>query len=217
MTAALVTTLNEAATIGPFVAALLENVDRVLVVDDPRTADNTEQVAHAFGADTLCDLSLSGIGPCLLAGFRALRGEDVVVIDAGGSHDPYQVSRVIQKGVADVVVGSRYLPGSEYYGRAWRKAASALYSKACSSWSGHQVTDWTSGFRYYSPVAISQILSRPLTPRMHGFQPAVLERCLCAGLKVVEQPIVYRAGRSSFGVREAREALHVLGGLRCSS
>lgn len=219
MIAALVTTLNEADTIGAFVASLNEVVDKVLVVDDPRSTDNTEAVAHAFGADTIVDLDATGIGPCLLAGFRQLRGYDVVVIDAGGSHDPYQIPALARRGAgarADVVIGSRFVEGGRYYGRPTRARLSRLYGQACSLVTGYPIKDWTSGFRWYSTLAVREILSRPPTTRMHGFQPEILARCLGAGLHVVEHPITYRAGRSSMNLKVALEAIRVLGGLRCS-
>lgn len=210
---ALVTTFNEADTIGSLVAALRVYVDDVLVVNDPYTTDETEQVAAAAGAATLTpDQDEAGIGPCLLAGMRRLRGQRIVVIDAGGSHDPADIPDMAVHR-EHIVVGSRFVPGADYRGRPLRKHLSRLYSQACSRATTYRLHDWTSGFRVYSPAAVWQILSRPPTARFHGFQPASLAICLEAGLSYREHPISYRAGRSSMSTSVASEALRVLGKL----
>jgi len=214
-TAALVTTFNEAETIGPLVTSLLPVVDKVLVVDDARTTDYTEATAAAHGAETFVDLSITGIGPCLLAGLAKLRGMQVTVIDAGGSHSPEAIP-FMDMVDADVVIGSRFVPGAKYEGRPIRKNLSRLYSKFCSVKTTYDIKDWTSGFRTYSPLAVRQVLARPPTARMHGFQPQALAACLAGGLKVREYPITYRAGRTSMNRHVAAEATRVLGRLSCS-
>lgn len=212
MTVALVTTLDEADTIGQLVSGLLEVVPRVLVVDDPRSTDNTERVAAAFGADTLVDTDAHGIGPGLLAGFRYLRGEDVVTIDAGGSHDPYAIPDLVSQ-AGDIVIGSRFVPGGLHHGNPRRARLSRLYSRLCRARTGYDIKDWTSGFRRYTAAAVRQVLSRPPTATMHGFQPQALVSCLDAGFTATEWPIVYIAGRSSMNTRVAREAVGALRGL----
>lgn len=210
---ALVTTLNEADTIGPLVSALKEVCERVVVVDDARSTDNTEQVAAAFGAETYVGVDTTGIGPCLLLGFSYLRGSRVAVIDAGGSHDPSEIPLMAQHS-ADVVIGSRYIPGARYTGRPARKCASRWYAKACNRITKSEITDWTSGFRIYSPCAVRTILDSPPKQRMHAFQPAALRACIRGGCSVAEFPIHYKAGRSSMNRAHAWEAVKTLGALR---
>lgn len=216
MTAALVTTYNEADTIGALVAGLKEHVDHVLVVDDPRTTDNTEAIAAAFGASTLVDIGAHGIGPCLIAGLKYLRGQRVVVIDAGGSHSPEAIPGMLRLEAWDVVIGSRFVPGAAYHGNPRRAKASRAYSRLCSRRTGHDIKDWTSGYRVYSPRAVAAILARPPAATMHGWQPQALAACLAAECVVGERPITYRAGRSSMNRKVAREAIGALRGLSCS-
>lgn len=214
MSVALVTTLNEADTIGQLVTDLRTVVDHVLVVDDPATTDDTMSVAEAAGAETLLDIDAHGIGPCLLAGFRRVQGMRVVVVDAGGSHSVASIPQMLAAPV-DVVIGSRFLPGSAYRGRKYRKHLSRWYSLACSIKTGFMVNDWTSGFRVYSPSAIRAVLLCPPAARMYGFQPESLASCVAANLTVREYPITYTAGRSSMSVQNAWEATRALGGLSC--
>jgi dolichol-phosphate mannosyltransferase len=211
---ALVTTFNEADTIGPLVSSLYEVCDKVLVVDDPMSTDNTEEVAAAFGAETIVDLDAHGIGPCLLLGLRHLRGHWVVVIDAGGSHSAAQIPHMAQVD-ADVVIGSRFIPGARYAGRPQRARLSRTYAKLCSLTTKQKIHDWSSGFRIYSPRAVAAILARPPTAKMHGFQPQALAAALKEGCTVAEYPITYRAGRSSMNNKAALECVLALGRLSC--
>lgn len=213
---ALVTTYNEADTIGPLVGHLWRYCSRVLVVDDRRSTDATERNASAAGAETIVDIETTGIGPCLLVGLRRLAVSEgrVVVIDAGGSHDPNEIPEMVRYR-SDVVIGSRFLPASGYEGLARRKALSKAYAKACNLTTGQDIADWTSGFRIYSPAAVDAILDDPPTSKMHGFQPEALATCLRAGLRVAEHPITYTAGRTSMDHRVATEAVMALGRLSC--
>lgn len=210
---ALVTTLNEADTIGPLVAALKEMCDRVVVVDDARSTDNTEAIAHAFGAETFVDTESTGIGPALLLGLAHLRGHRVVVIDAGGSHDPYDIPLMAHHS-ADVVIGSRFVPGAHYTGRPARSLASRAYAKACNRRTGAEIRDWTSGFRIYSPRAVQVIAEAKPPQKWNAWQPAALRECLRKGLTVAEYPIHYKSGTSSMNRKRAWEAVQTLGALR---
>lgn len=210
---ALVVTWNEADTIGGLVSALKEVCERVIVVDDARSTDGTEGVAAAFGAETFVDLEASGIGPAIMLGLAHLRGSRVAVIDAGGSHDPYDIPMMAHHS-ADVVIGSRFVPGAHYTGRPGRSWASRAYARACNRATGAEIRDWTSGFRIYSSKALSAILDARPPQKGHAFQPAALRVCLKRGCTVAEYPIRYRAGRSSMDRHRAWEAVQTLRGLR---
>lgn len=213
MSTALVTTYNEADTIGGLVVRLSEFVDLVVVVDDQKSSDGTGRIAAAFGALVLP--GYTGFGPCLQAGFRHLEDESVVVIDAGGSHDPDDIPALMDLG-ADVAIGSRFMPGARYVGDLqWRPVASRFYAKACSLRTRQHITDWTSGYRCYSPDAVKTLANATFTARRHAWQAEALAECFKAGLFVDETPITYRLGRSSFNKAAAVEALGVLARLSC--
>ena len=127
-TAAIITTRNEEDTIGPLVTALKSHYD-VLVIDDA-SEDDTYNVALNAGAMARPHLLRTGIGPSLMEGWRwALgRGADSIVqLDAGGSHDPAEAGRLVSAlQDFDMVIGSRFLPGSGYIGNVKRAALTPL-------------------------------------------------------------------------------------------
>src|SRR5438094_5264169 len=116
-------TYNERENLEQMLRALggvLREGDRVLVIDD-RSPDGTGEIADRLAGelpfvDVLHRERKQGLGPAYLAGFaRALAdgAELVLEMDCDFSHDPGDVQRLIEAAEqgADVVLGSRYVPG----------------------------------------------------------------------------------------------------------
>src|SRR6186713_3354702 len=92
---------------------------RVLVIDD-NSPDGTGEIADRLAGE-LEDVSVlhrpqkQGLGPAYLAGFRRALddGADLVLeMDCDFSHDPPDVQRLVDATEdADLVLGSRYVPG----------------------------------------------------------------------------------------------------------
>ncbi|HEX2513349.1 MAG TPA: glycosyltransferase, partial [Chloroflexota bacterium] len=152
-------TYNERENLEPLVRAVLHaapSVD-VLVVDDA-SPDGTGDVATALSRETgrvslLRREGKQGLGTAYVAGFRyALsRPYDLVVeMDADGSHRPKDLPRLLQAATdgADVVVGSRNVPGGRIEG--WsplRHAISKGGSRYARAILGIPLRDCTSGFK----------------------------------------------------------------------
>lgn len=210
MRVGVVTTLEEQDTIGDLVKGAFDHGCDSVIVIDAESQDRTAARARMAGAKVFT--LVGGIGPALMDGWeRALRlgADQVVQIDAGGSHDPAELQRfwtALDVG-ADVVIGSRYLPASQYVnGRLVRKVGSYVVAKACSAAAHKRVTDWTSGYRGFSRRALALLLGQQYRAEMHGWQIETLAFALKFKLRVKEVPITYIAGRSSFNLHVALEA-----------
>ena len=122
---AVITTLNEQASIGLLVAALRGSGLEVVVVDDG-SEDDTIYVARNAGAYVIDHMLRTGIGPSLVEGWRCAlqnKPEHVVQLDAGGSHDPKHIAHMVHRlHWAEVVVGSRFVKGAIYEGNIKRAA-----------------------------------------------------------------------------------------------
>jgi glycosyltransferase involved in cell wall biosynthesis len=105
---------NEAKTIGKVVAAVKPLVDGVIVVDDS-SADNTEELARAAGADVVRHVINRGQGAALQTGdeYALKNGADIIVhFDADDQFLAEEITAVvapIKNGAADIVFGSRFL------------------------------------------------------------------------------------------------------------
>jgi dolichol-phosphate mannosyltransferase len=198
-----VPTFNEADNLAWLVGRLRAaqpSVD-VLVVDDNSpdgTGDLADELAAADPAvHVLHRPGKGGLGAAYLAGFAwALEaGYDVVgEMDADGSHQPEQLHRLLEalNGGADLVIGSRYVPGGSVVNWPKRREAISrggnLYVRTLL---GISVRDATAGYRVFRRGALEKIDLASVESTGYVFQTDLVTRCLRAGLTVVEVPIEF--------------------------
>jgi dolichol-phosphate mannosyltransferase len=217
-------TYNERENIGALLPILLglHEAAHVLVVDD-NSPDGTGDVVAAFAArDARVHLmrreGKRGIGSAYRAAFAwAVRQGYalVVVMDADGSHDPAEVSRLLEmSAVADVVVGSRYIPGGRV--SDWplsRLALSRGGNRLARLLVGAQVHDWTSGFKCYRREVLAALRFDRITSEGYSFQIEILFHCHRDGWKLREVPISFtdrRIGSTKMSRREVYQAVTTL-------
>ena len=107
-----VPTLNEAAKL-PHVFAELPDVFEVILVDGFST-DGTIDVARRLRPDIrIITTNVRGKGAALCAGFAAVQGDIVVMLDADGSADPREIDAFVAalSAGADFAKGSRFTDG----------------------------------------------------------------------------------------------------------
>ena len=210
-------TFNEAENLERLVAALgasLPNAD-VLVVDDA-SPDGTGKLADALGVHVLHRPAKLGLGSAYVAGFAwgLQRGyARFFEMDADFSHDPGSLPAFVAAldAGADVVVGSRSVPGGGVVGwgvgRHMLSKGGSLYSRLVL---GVGVRDMTTGFKAYTRAALECIDIASIRSNGYAFQIETTYRALKSGLRVVEVPIVFvdrRVGRSKMTGRDVLEAV----------
>ena len=196
----------------------------VLVVDD-NSPDGTGDLADQLAADdsavhVLHRPGKGGLGAAYLAGFAwALEaGYDVVgEMDADGSHQPEQLHRLLDALAgpdtegADLVIGSRWVPGGSVVNWPLRREALSrggnLYVRMLL---GISIRDATAGFRVFRRSALEKIDLATVESTGYVFQTDLVTRCLRAGLAVREVPIEFVErvrGDSKMSGRVATESL----------
>jgi dolichol-phosphate mannosyltransferase len=131
----------------------VEGVD-VAVVDDG-SSDSTPDVIRAKGAVLIRHERRRGVGAAIRSAYRWARehGYDICVILAGNDKDrPPEISRItapIIAGEADLVQGSRYLPGGDFGNMPLYRRISTQYVHPLlfSLAVRRRFTDSTNGFR----------------------------------------------------------------------
>lgn len=139
----------------------------------------------------------AGLGVAFARGFAAVSpaAAAVATLDADLNHHPEDLPRLLaalDRG-AEIVVGSRLLPGSRIEGLPrWKGLLSRGVNALLRGLFGQQVRDKTSGYRVYRAAAL-----RRLTIRHRGFAflPDLLLQAHAAGVKVAEEPIHFTARR----------------------
>jgi dolichol-phosphate mannosyltransferase len=223
-----VPTFNERDSLPGLVTRLLDTLPglRVLVVDDG-SPDGTGTLAEEMAAaDPRVRVHhhapRAGLGAAYVDAFgRVLDGgcadfaRDVgwiVQMDADGSHAPEELPRLLAAaGEADVVLGSRYVPGGRTEGWAWHRR---VLSRAGNVYSRRALRlglqDVTGGYRCFRRAALAGLGVATVASEGYCFQVDVAFRVERAGLRVREVPITFveRAqGESKMSGAVVREAL----------
>jgi hypothetical protein len=188
---------NEEATIAKVIARARKHVDKVVVVDDG-SKDDTGLIAEGLGAVVVKHERNLGYGAAIRFCFSAardLKADVLVTLDADGQHDPDQIPRLVEPvkaGLADIVVGSRFLKESEKtHAPRYRQAGIRVLTRFTEAASHTQFTDAQSGFRAYSRKALEQIMP---TEQGMGVSVEILMKAAVRQLKVAEVPVTVRYG-----------------------
>jgi len=216
-------TYDESATIAEVLrrirASATETVD-VLVVDDNSpdgTADIVEAVAaEVGGVEVLRRPAKSGLGSAYREGFKIglARGyEALVEMDADLSHDPSVLGDLLAEldGGADLVIGTRYMPGGRIPDWPWhRRAISRAGNLYARRMLGLSARDATSGYRAYHRRALERINLTAVRADGYGFQVEMAYKVERSGGVLAEVPIEFHdrtLGRSKMSSRIVAEAL----------
>lgn len=184
-----------------------EKLPLELIIVDDDSKDGSEEYVNSLSY-SWCRIFVRkgarGLSSAVLKGFELASGEILVVMDADLSHPPEkipQMVKLIEVGEADMVVGSRYVPGAstdEKWGifRWINSMVATLLAKPLTT-----VKDPMSGF-----FALKRELllnAGPLNPTGYKIGLELLVKCPVK--KVVEIPIHFaqRAhGKSKLNLRE---------------
>ncbi len=197
---------------------------QLLIVDD-NSPDGTGAVADTLAAKYNAGLGAGerprflvlhregkgGLGTAYVAGMsRAIAdGADYVVqMDADFSHSPRylpQMLGVLLATGADVVIGSRYVPGGSLdAGWEWNRRLLSwwanLYSRAIL---GLRIRDMTAGFKMWRRPALQAIGLQNIRSNGYSFQVEMAYLCEKLGFRLVEIPIHFedrRIGQSKLDV-----------------
>jgi dolichol-phosphate mannosyltransferase len=223
-------TYNEADNLPDIGRAILEALPRatLLVVDDS-SPDGTGRIADELAAaDPRIRVrhrpGKQGLGRAYLDGFGvAIDGGASIVVqmDADWSHDPAVLPILIEpieRGEADVVIGSRYTKGGGVMdwgvGRRVISRGGSLFAKVVLNLSPN---DLTGGFKAWRAAALASIPFEGVHAGGYVFQIEMTFRADRRGARIVETPITFRdrrVGQSKMSRRIVAEALVVVVQLR---
>jgi dolichol-phosphate mannosyltransferase len=183
------------------------SIDGEVVIVDDNSPDGTgavaDELAQRYPITVVHRAGKLGLGTAVIEGFAAAEAQFVGVIDADLSHPPDLVPRllrVLQEHDADMVIGSRYIPGG---GTSNWETSRVLMSKfACLLARGlTPVRDATSGF-----FLMRRERARGVTISAGGFKICLELLIRSEPRVVVEVPYVFRArtaGESKMNWKEA--------------
>jgi dolichol-phosphate mannosyltransferase len=223
-------TYNERDNLEPMTSAILAALPEValLVVDDS-SPDGTGDIADTIAAreprvSVLHRTAKEGLGVAYRDGFRWVldRPETraVVQMDADFSHDPSALPLLLAPlmGNADLVLGTRYMPGGATVGWPWYRRfisrGGTLFARTVLLL---PYRDLTGGFKAWRSELLDAIRLRETSGSGYGFQIETTWWAHRRGATIVQVPITFRervAGSSKMTGEIVREAMILVVRLR---
>ena len=223
-------TYNERDNLEPFLAGVFRWAPEanVLIVDDA-SPDGTGALADEIAAreprvKVMHRPGKLGLGSAyreaFAIGLSDRRYEFFYEMDTDLSHDPQylpQFGRALDGG-ADVVIGSRNIPGGGVegwgLGRHFMSKGGSLYSRTIL---GLGIRDLTSGYKAFRRRALEAIDLSSVRSEGYSFQIETTYRCVRKGFTVAEVPIIFvdrRQGASKMSRKIFAEAVGMVWKLR---
>lgn len=225
-------TYNERDNLPRFVKAVRSaySAADMLIVDD-NSPDGTGKLADEIAAGdaqvrVMHRAGKLGLGTAYIEAFRqGLAGgyDRFFEMDADLSHDPRYLPEFVAAldGGADVVIGSRNIPGGGVegwgVGRHLISKGGSLYARTIL---GLGTRDLTSGFKAFTRRALEAIDFETVRSNGYSFQIEMTYRAARKNMRIVEVPIVFvdrTLGRSKMSRRIFAEAIGVVWKLRADA
>ena len=225
-------TYDERDNLEPLVRAVRTQLsgvapDHTILVVDDSSPDGTGELADRLAREdshvkVLHRPRKEGLGQAYLAGFEVALcagAELILEMDADFSHDPAYLPRMIEAaGEADLVLGSRYVPGGGT--RNWGRLRSLVSRGGCwyaRAVLGVPIRDLTGGFKCFRREVLEAVDLNRIRSQGYAFQVELTYRALQLGFRVKEIPIVFtdrRVGQSKMSRRIVLEAMWMIPTLR---
>jgi len=191
------------------------DVDKEIVIVDDRSTDGTrellEELERAQRSPTVSVFKLpstgteiridnlhiifqssnQGKGAALQRGFRAARGNVVVIQDADLEYDPQDYLKLlapIRAGAADVVIGSRFLGGPHSVLSFWHYMANRFLTTLSNVCTNLSLTDMETCYKMFRREILDSIEIRQ---KRFGCEPEIIAKVANLGYRFYEVPISY--------------------------
>jgi dolichol-phosphate mannosyltransferase len=219
--AAVVPAYNETGKIGDVVRKISRRHAGCVIVVDDASADGTAAEAQAAGAERVLRHERNrGVGAAIRSGlFEAKRAgfEIAVVLSGDDQHEPAELPRLLTPlfaGEADLVQGSRWLPGGAVPGiPAQRRWLTRVYPVLFRIASGYPSTDGTNGLRAFRLRLLDDArihLDQPWLDR-YELEPYLLFQAVRCGFRVREVPVTVRYhARGTTKMRLVRDGWRIM-------
>ncbi len=202
ITLVIVPTYNERDNLPVLVGGLMAHRDtRVLVVDD-QSPDGTGEVAEALvreypgRIEVMHRTDRRGLGRSYVDGIRHAITQPVDFIcqmDADLSHDPKHLPSLVAAGAnADVVIGSRYIPGGRIVNWPVRRLLLSRFANVyIRTVARLSARDCTSGYRCWRREALAGLPLDRIFSDGYSFLIEMLFMAQLRGYRIAEVPITF--------------------------
>ncbi len=209
-------TYNEEGNIGRLLEAThivlrSASVTHELIVVDDGSKDRTRVIVRELKAKIPEVILIErdnerGLASAMVRGYAMARGGYLGAMDADLAHDPKHLPEMLallDGGKADFVIGSRYIPGATFTGKAFiNKLASFVGQRLIKILLGLRVKDTSNNYRVFRRAVWDKIKDK-LHPEGNIMLTEIVYLAYKNNFRIVEVPINYverRAGKSKLSV-----------------
>ena len=222
-TIVLIPTFNEKENIGTLVREIFDLYPdtSILIIDDSSLDGTAEEVR--FLQSLFPNLFLirrsgrRGLGRSYLDGFRMVasdqRYENIVTMDADFSHNPKEISPMLEKLSRDGtwIVGSRYVDGGGVENWSLRRRLLSRFANFYVGFIlGADVADMTAGFNCFKKSVLKNINLDSISSDGYAFLVELKYKISKTGLRLSEHPITFlerREGQSKMSSQVIWESI----------
>jgi len=212
---------NESGKVGEVVRKVPRRFASCVIVVDDASSDGTVAEARAAGAERVLVHSVNrGVGAAIRSGLEEAKRagyEFAAILSGDDQHEPDELPRLLEPlfaGEADLVQGSRWLPGGATPGippeRRW---LTRLYPLLFRLASGYPCTDGTNGMRAFrlSLLDDPRIRLQQAWLDRYELEPYLLYQVVRCGYRVREAPVTVRYhARGTTKMRLLRDGWRIL-------
>ena len=189
---------NEEKTISLIIDKILSSYsgDKEIIVIDDCSKDNTRKILNTYLKDKIDKLILNtrnyGKGYSIRKGVDIAEGDIILIQDADLEYDPADYNKLIapfEKGVADVVYGSRFVGGDEkrvlYF---WHTLGNKFLTILSNMFTNLNLTDMEVGYKLFKSDVIKDL---NLVEDRFGFEPEITAKIAKKKINIFEVGISY--------------------------
>lgn len=188
---------NEAATVERAIRRVREvPLDIEIIAVDDGSTDASLSILENLEEQRVVDRLIRqeknrGKGAAVRAGFEAATGVAVVVQDADLEYDPRELPELlepIQNGLADAVLGSRFLGSPRRVLYFWHRLGNGFLTLVSNMFTDLNITDMET---CYKMIRRDLAKALPLKARRFGIEPEIIARLAQTRARIYEVPISY--------------------------
>ena len=189
---------NESSTIVKIIEQINQqsSIDKEIILIDDFSNDGTRSIIEKELKNKVDQIFLNeknyGKGYCIKKGIKKAKGDMILIQDADLEYNPSDYKKLInpiEKNIADVVYGSRFIGSAEkrvlYF---WHTLGNKLLTLLSNIFTNLNLTDMEVGYKVFKTEVIKNI---NLEENRFGFEPEVTAKISKKKLRIYEVGISY--------------------------
>lgn len=208
MISVIIPAYNEEKVIGEIISKVKPFCDDIIIALAKKSSDNTTKIAQSMGIRIIRDNGL-GKGDGMRCAANNVKDGIIVFIDADGSHIPEDIPGLVTpilENKADMVIGSRFLGGSEELYGDFNQFTRVFFSMCIAqimNWKFKTaIQDTQNGFRAIKADVLKDL---KLTSKHTEIETEMCMKCFKKGYRILEVPsreLKRRFGESNIILRK---------------